>query len=94
MKVSEITIENLKEYIKIDTNEEDVFLQSILLGSKAYIKGYTGLDDVKVDEKEDLSLVVYVLCSELYDNRQYTVDKDKVNPVIKSILDMYSINLL
>lgn len=94
MKVSEITVENIKEYIKIDNDQEDVFLQSILAGSKAYIKSYTGLDDIGVDTKEDLSLVVYVLCSEMYDNRQYTVDKDKVNPIIQSILDMHSINLL
>ena len=94
MKVSEITLENLKEYMRVDVNDEDTFIGSVLIGAKAYIKGYTGLDDVGIDEKEDLSLVVYVLCSEMYDNRQYTVDKVTINPIIKSILDMHSINLL
>ena len=89
MKVSEITLENLKEYMRVDVNDEDTFIESVLIGAKAYIKGYTG-----IDEKEDLSLVVYVLCSEMYDNRQYTVDKVTINPIIKSILDMHSINLL
>lgn len=94
MKVSEITLENLKEYMRVDSDDEDAFITSILSGAKAYIKGYTGLDDIVIDEKEDLSLVVYVLCSEMYDNRQYTVDKATINPIIKSILDMHSINLL
>lgn len=94
MKVSEITLENLKEYMRVDVNDEDTFIESVLIGAKAYIKGYTGLDYVGIDEKEDLSLVVYVLCSEMYDNRQYTVDKVTINPIIKSILDMHSINLL
>lgn len=94
MKISEITPENLKQYMRVDSDDEDTFIKSILVGAKAYIKGYTGLDDVVIDEKEDLSLVVYVLCSEMYDNRQYTVDKVTVNPIIKSILDMHSINLL
>lgn len=94
MKVSEVTIENIKSYIKIDNTDEDIFISSILSGAKAYIKSYTGLDDAGVDLKEDLSLVVYVLCSEMYDNRQYTVDKGTINPIIKSILDMHSINLL
>lgn len=94
MKVSEITAENLKQYMRVDTNDEDSFIETILVGAKAYIKGYTGLEDTTIEEKEDLSLVIYVLCSEMYDNRQYTVEKATINPIIKSILDMHSINLL
>lgn len=94
MKVSEITIEELKAYIRIDTDDDDLILAIILAGVKSYIKGYTGLDDAAIDGKEDFTLVVWALCSEMYDNRQFTVDKDKVSPVIKSILDLYSINLL
>lgn len=94
MKVSEMTVEHLKNYMRVDTNNDDTFIETILVGTKAYIKGYTGLDDVGIDLKEDLSLVIYVLCSEMYDNRQYTVDKGTINPIIKSILDMHSINLL
>lgn len=94
MKISEITLENLKNYMRVDTEDEDTFIDTILVGAKAYIKNYTGLTDEDIENKEDLSLVVYVLCSEMYDNRQYTVEKDKINPIIKSILDMHSINLL
>ena len=94
MKVSEITINEVKEYIRIDTNEEDILLNTILIGSKAFIKAYTGLTDAEVDEKEDLTLVVYILCSEMHENRQYTVEKININPIIQSILDMHSVNLL
>ena len=41
MKVSEITLENLKEYMRVDVNDEDTFIESVLIGAKAYIKGYT-----------------------------------------------------
>lgn len=94
MKVSEMTLDNVKEYLKIYDTDEDISLQSILAGAKAYVKSYTGLDDAVVDEKEDLTLVIYVLCSEMYENRQFTVDKDKINPIVQSILDMHSVNLL
>ena len=94
MKISEVTLEDIKDYIRVDSDDEDKFLNSILIGSKAYIKSYTGLDLNKMDEKEDLSIVLFILCSELYDNRQYTVDKSNVNPIVQSILDMHSINLL
>lgn len=94
MKVSEITIECLKNYMRIEYNEEDPLIQNILTGSKVYIKNYTGLTVDQIDEKEDLTLAAYVLCSEMYENRQYTVDKIKINPIIQSILDMHSVNLL
>ncbi len=94
MKVSEISLDDIKNYIRIDTNDDDIFLDAVLSGSKSFVKSYTGLDDIKIDEKEDLSLPVFVLCAEMYDNRQFTVDKANINPIIQSILDMHSINLL
>lgn len=94
MKVSEITLDDIKTYIKIDNDDEDNFLNAVLVGSKSFIKSYTGLDYDKIDEKEDLTLPIFVLCAEMYDNRQFTVNKGTLNPIIQSILDMHSVNLL
>ena len=94
MKPSEVTVDILKNYIRIDTTDDDGLLAIELAGVKAYIKGQTGLDDAGMDTKEDLTLAVLVLCSEMYDNRQFTVDKTAVNPIVKSAIDMHSINLL
>lgn len=97
MKVSEVTINDLMEYAReYNTNDPEVVKTfTIILGScKAYIKGYTGLDGTALDTKEDLTMALFVLSNEMYDNRTFTVENDKVNTVIKSILDMHSINLL
>ena len=94
MKVSDITLDDIKTYIRLDSNDEDTFLEAVLNGSKSFVKSYTGLDDEKIDEKEDLTLPIFVLCAEMYDNRQFTVDKANLNPIIQSILDMHSVNLL
>jgi uncharacterized phage protein (predicted DNA packaging) len=95
-KASEITKDDIKNYLRIDLDfiNDDTLITSILASGKSYIKGYTGLDDATIDTHEDITIALFVLCSEMYDNRQYTVQNDKVNPIIKSILDMYSINLL
>ena len=34
------------------------FLEAVLNGSKSFVKSYTGLNDEKIDEKEDLTLPV------------------------------------
>jgi uncharacterized phage protein (predicted DNA packaging) len=94
MKVSEITIQDLKEYAHVYHFEDDNLFTSILVACKSYIKSYTGLSTELMDTKEDLTIALFVLANEMYGNRIYTVENDKVNTVIKSILDMHSVNLL
>jgi hypothetical protein len=96
MRISDITRQDLKDYAREynDDAETNKTFDLILAAGKAYIKGYTGLSNDQMDTKEDLTIVLMVLSNEMYDNRVFSVENDKVNPVIKSILDMHSVNLL
>ena len=94
MLVSQITINEIKNYARIPHNDDDVLLSLILASVKAYIKGRTGLDDTALDTKDDMVIAILVLAIEMYENREYTVQNDKVNVLVNSILDMHSINLL
>jgi N12 class adenine-specific DNA methylase len=94
MKISEITIVELKNYLHVYHTEDDNLISAILITSKAFVKNYTGLSNENLNISEDLTMAVFILASELYDNRSYTVDKTSVNPVIQTILDMHSVNLL
>lgn len=94
MIISEITIEDLKDYAHVYHSEDDQLFLSILSACKSYLKGYTGLSTEQLDSKEDLTIALMVLANEMYDNRTFSVENDKVNTVIKSILDMHSVNLL
>lgn len=94
MKISIVTIEDLKEYARIDHSDDDNLFRSILVACKSYIKTYTGLTLEQMDDKEDLTMALFILSNEMYDNRAYTIQNDKVNVVVKSILDMHSMNLL
>ena len=94
MKISEVTITDLKEYANVDHVLDDNLFQAILMATKSYIKSYTGLTVEQMDTKEDLTIVLMILANEMYDNRTYTVENDKANKVVTSILDMHSINLM
>lgn len=94
MKISEVTIEDLKDYARVENTEEDNVFNIILSAVKSHILSYTGLNIDSADLKEDLTMVLFVLANEMYENRQFTVQNDKVNVVIKSILDKHCINLL
>lgn len=94
MKISEVNITDLKEYANVDHDYDNNIFSNILLSSKSYIKSYTGLNEEQIDSKEELTIALMILCNEMYENRIYTVENDKVNKIVNSILDMHSINLL
>lgn len=94
-KVSEITVEDLKSYLRISdglSEDDKKFLETILNSSINYIKNNTGIDNM--DKYSDLVIVVFVLCQDMYDNRTLYVDKNNVNKVVSSILGQHDNNLL
>lgn len=95
-KVSEITIDSLKNYMRLSdiTDEDKLYLETIIKVSIDYIKNNTGLEDNDMDKYNDLVIVVYVLCQDMYDTRAYYVENNNVNKVVQSILDMHSRNLI
>ena len=60
-KVSEITANNLAEYLRIsEADIEDLNTLSTLLSvAKSYVKEYTGQDDL--DKYEDFVIVIFIL---------------------------------
>ncbi|EON70462.1 head-tail connector protein [Lysinibacillus sphaericus] len=96
MKISEVTVQDLVIYLREDNNDVSTLstFNMMVSAAKSYIKFYTGLTDEQMDEKEDLTIALFVLVSYMYDTRTYTVQNDKVNKVVSSILNMHSQNLL
>lgn len=97
MKISEITLEMIKDYINAP-EEKDKTVQLLLDSSKHFIKNRTGIsDDEKLDKYEDLTLALLCLCSDMYDRRQFMLDSNNgvpINVIVESILNMHSFNLL
>ena len=98
MIVSEITIKNLADYLKLDfkslTDEGTAELSTFLSSAKAFISEYTGLNSSEVDKHESFVIAVYVLVQDMYDNRTLYIDKSNLNRMVEMILGMHSVNLL
>ncbi len=98
MVASDITVKNLADYLKLDysslAEEEILELAAFLKAAETFIVDYTGLTLSQIDEHESLTVAIYVLVQDMYDNRTYYVDKNNLNRVVSMILDMHSINLL
>lgn len=93
--VSELTIQDLADYLRLDaTTTDEAFLTTVLQACKDYVYKYTGLTAEQVDEYKDITIAVYVLAQDMYDNRAYYVDSTNVNKVVESILGLHQVNLL
>lgn len=95
MRISEVTIDDLKVYCRAEDGEESLF-QAILAAGKDFIKGQTGLTEEEMDKYEDLTIALYILSAEWYENRAYNLVHAKVtaNPAVTAILGQHCRTLL
>ena len=96
MKVSDMTVNDIVEYCRIEEPSEDDlrFISQAMEAAKAYIRSYTGLDNDRIDLHEDFIIVVYILVQDMYDNRSLYTESKSLNNTVETILGMHSVNLL
>ena len=92
MKVSDITYNDIADYIRLTevSQDEQNLLTKLIDIAKAFVKENTGVEDL--DEFDDFVIVIFILCQDMYDNRSLYVDKTNLNHVVENILGMHSVN--
>ncbi len=96
-KVSEITAQDVADYLRIAelTQDDENFITSTISVAVDYILKYTGIEDAEtLDTYNDMVIVVFVLCQDMYDTRALYVDNSNVNRVVENILGLHQRNLL
>jgi len=99
MKVSELTVADIADYLRImpgDLDEtEKKTMAGFLEAAKSYVMSYTGLTEAEVDTYPDIVPAVCCLAGDFYTNRDMTpAVKGNSNRTVESILNMHSVNLL
>ena len=104
MKISEITQELILNQLRENAgalSEADLqYISALEDATIAYIEDWTGIHGVDepddngrmLDDYEDLVYPFMAIISTMYDTRQMTVDRDKINPVAASMLNMHTFN--
>ena len=95
-KISKITVKDIADFIRLDEIDEVEMkhLHDSINIAKSYISNYTGISIDKLDDYPDFVLALKVLCQDMYDNRALYIDKNNPNELVKTILNMHSINYL
>ena len=98
VKVSEITIETLASYLRLDEPSE--IEKNEIAGMKAsaisFITGYTGLDKSNPHPQEDTTQALFIIVADMFDNRNLYIEgkANNINKSVERILAMHSVNLL
>ena len=71
-KVSDITYQDVASYLRLyETTSSDVnTLKNMLEIAKRFILEYTGRTALELDNYQDFVIVVFVLCQDMWDNRE------------------------
>lgn len=97
MKVSDVTLQNVMDFLRIDfpTEIEQAEVTAMMTAAKNYIVGYTGLTEEEIDEHEDITIAYQVLIADMFDNRNNQIEKPTyVNRTVQSILSLHRTNLV
>jgi uncharacterized phage protein (predicted DNA packaging) len=80
-----ITLEETKQYLRIDGSESDVLIMSLIEAAEIYLQNATGN---QFDSTNPLAkLFCWVLITDWYENREHTGKaSEKTRPIVESML--------
>lgn len=84
----------VKQYLKVDFNQDDLLIGTIIKAATSYVLNYTGLTKQEAEAIEEIEIAILLLIEQMYSVRSALVETDKINFALQTILDMNSGNLL
>ena len=94
MKISTLNLLSVKQYLRIDTDEDDELLGGIMDAAEGLIVSLTGLSAEAVRDISEMGYAFLCICQQMYDVRDMTVSKDGLNPIVQQIIYAHAVNYL
>lgn len=94
MKTSELTLDVIKQYLRIDGDDDDILLNAFLRASIQYCTSYMGCTLEDLEKYEDVTIVILALVADSYEVRQFTTSTVTTNPIMQGVLDLHCSNFL
>lgn len=97
MKISDINIEVVQQYLRLPIGagdvQEELELSMYLDAARSYLKKYTGLADEEIDENEYYSIPILMLIAEFYENKSIKGTR-YVNEIFQRFVDLDKVHNL
>lgn len=80
-----VTLEEAKNWLRVDSEEDDILIQSLIKAAESYLKNATGIEYDNTNELAKLFCLVLIV--DWYDDREMVGEaSEKVRHTINSIL--------
>lgn len=94
IKVTDVTLEVAKEYLKIDYEDDDQMISTLIVSAKSFIQSYLNRKFSEFEELPDeFTIACLSLVSHWYENRVIHADKDtkvsELKYMFSGLLDMH-----
>lgn len=91
MKITELDLDTVKNYLRIDHNEDDSLLSLMIIAAKSYIQSYLNKKFEEFEEiPDEFTIACLALIAHWYENREIqTNTSNEVPYTFSGILDMY-----
>ncbi|WP_300343373.1 head-tail connector protein [Fusobacterium sp.] len=80
-----LTLENIKEYLRVDSDEDDTLIRMLEDYAKEEIEDSTGVPFNIEGNSETYNMAVLIIIADRYENRSSTDTEFKVNNILSSI---------
>lgn len=85
-KMSEIDLFDCKDFLRIDFDEDDFFIEMALDCAKSYVCNYCKRSVEDLDEIPEVCMAVLIIMAHFYDNRSLEADTETLNYTIGKLL--------
>lgn len=76
---SQLTVDFVKDYLKIDYNDDDNELQLYLVAAQSFVFNQLNVDLEVIDSKPDIIIVTLMIISHFYENKAITISGTRTN---------------
>ena len=94
MKLSEVSLSIVKQHCGISGEDSDALLGVYMAAAKRLACDYTGLDETKIVEFEDITVAYLDMINEMFSQRAVMTSGTQMNEFVRQILDVHSVNYL
>jgi hypothetical protein len=92
--LAEISVEDVKEYLRVLDNSEDSQLKLLLDSAVEYMVSHTGLKEDVVRNKSDIKTALLILVNDFYWNRDYQTGNKYNNKLVDNIIENNRTNFI
>lgn len=90
--MAEENLNLVKQYLRIDYDDDDDILKIIVQASKEYIIDAIGYFDIEIAQ---MKILLFAICADMYEERAMTITKKvEKNYIVKNIIGQLSLKNL